>query len=65
MITDVLSSISGIEIFPAIGLIFFFLVFLGFLYWAFRLDKKYIQEMENLPLERDLTNNEINRTNKQ
>ncbi|MFM7023720.1 MAG: CcoQ/FixQ family Cbb3-type cytochrome c oxidase assembly chaperone [Flavobacteriales bacterium] len=46
-----LDSISGIEIYPIISLLIFFTVFTVMLVWAFRADKKYLEEMSNLPLD--------------
>jgi hypothetical protein len=55
MISKYLSSIEGISIFPVIGLIFFFGMFLFLIVWVIRLDKKYLAQMGDLPFE---TNNE-------
>lgn len=38
---------------PVVSLVIFFLFFLGLLYWVFKVDKKYIDKMKNLPLEQD------------
>ncbi|HOI30402.1 MAG TPA: cbb3-type cytochrome c oxidase subunit 3 [Melioribacteraceae bacterium] len=51
MISKYLSSIEGISIFPVIGLILFFLVFVFLIIWVVRLDKKYLFKMGNLPFE--------------
>ena len=51
MIKNVLESISGIDIFPIISLVLFALVFGLMLVWVFRLDKKTVSHMKNLPLE--------------
>lgn len=51
MISKYLSSIEGISIFPVIGLILFFLVFVSLIIWVVRLDKKYLLKMGNLPFE--------------
>ncbi len=50
MISNYLSSIKGIEIFPIISLILFFLVFLIASVWVMRLKKDYLQNMSELPL---------------
>lgn len=56
MFSEHLSSIEGIEIYPIISMIIFISLFLFTLVWVFRLDKKYISEMENLPLDSNLEN---------
>ena len=53
MYKQVLQSISGIEIYPEISLIIFFVFFLGVIVWSFTRSKKYISRMENIPLEDD------------
>lgn len=59
MIRDYLSKIDGVSIYPEIALILFFVMFAAAIIWVFRLDKKYISRMENIPF--DSTNN--NETN--
>ncbi|NUN07964.1 MAG: hypothetical protein HUU54_02190 [Ignavibacteriaceae bacterium] len=61
MIRDVLSTINGIEVYPIIGLILFFLVFTGLLVLIFRMDKNLLTKMSNLPFESDNENKEIKR----
>lgn len=56
MISENLSNIEGVSIFPVIALILFVLIFAGAIIWVFRLDKKYIKQMEKIPLD---SNNEI------
>lgn len=46
-----METITGIEIFPVISFVIFFLFFLVLLIWVFRADKGYVAEMENLPLD--------------
>ena len=50
---QVLQSIAGVDIYPVISLIIFFVFFLLVLGWIFTLNKSYITKMENLPLEDD------------
>lgn len=45
-----LETIAGIEIFPLISLIIFFVFFLGLLLYVFRLDGKTIERMKNIPM---------------
>ena len=51
MLSEHLSSIDGVSIYPIISLILFFLVFAFAIVWVVKLDKKYINRMENLPLD--------------
>jgi cbb3-type cytochrome oxidase subunit 3 len=60
MFKDIFESMSGINIFGLISMIFFFLVFLGVIYWAIRADKKYLEKMENMPLESSKTDGDLN-----
>ncbi|QQS36842.1 MAG: cbb3-type cytochrome c oxidase subunit 3 [Ignavibacteriales bacterium] len=53
MYKNILVSIEGIDIFPIISMILFFVFFIGLIIWVLRIDKNYIKEMENIPL--DLT----------
>lgn len=57
MFKDVLQSIEGVEIYTIISMIIFILFFLGMIIWLFKVDKKYIKKMSELPLERN--NNDI------
>ncbi|MBV6479313.1 MAG: hypothetical protein HGGPFJEG_02084 [Ignavibacteria bacterium] len=50
--------IEGIDIYPIISLLVFFLFFIGVTAYLFLIDKSYIKEMENLPLEKDGSENE-------
>jgi len=52
-----LDSIIGVEIYPIISLILFFLVFMTMLYLVFKMPKKEIDEFSNLPLDNDIKNN--------
>jgi cbb3-type cytochrome oxidase subunit 3 len=51
---------SGISIFGLISLIFFFLIFLGVIYWVIRADKKYLKKMENMPLDSSKIDGDLN-----
>ena len=46
-----LESISGVEIYPIISLLIFFTVFAVMLIWTMKTDKKYLEEMSNIPLD--------------
>lgn len=45
-----LETIAGVEIFPLISLLIFFLFFVGLLVYVFRLDKKSVDRMKSIPL---------------
>lgn len=53
MIQNVMQAITGIEVFPIIGLLIFFAFFTGVIFWTVRLDNNHVQKMANLPLEPD------------
>jgi len=46
-----LESIAGIEIYPMISLAIFFLFFILLITWTFRVSKKKIEIMKNIPFE--------------
>jgi cbb3-type cytochrome oxidase subunit 3 len=50
-------TIIGVEIYPIISLILFFVVFITMLFIVFKLPKKSIEELSNLPLDNDIKNN--------
>ncbi|MDN4164577.1 cytochrome C oxidase Cbb3 [Cytophagales bacterium LB-30] len=50
--------IEGIEIYPLISLIIFFLFFLSLLVWVLRVDKSYIKTMKELPFAKNNENHE-------
>jgi cbb3-type cytochrome oxidase subunit 3 len=47
------SSIEGIDIYPMISLLIFFLFFVAVLYYVKKMDKKSVQEISALPLDLD------------
>lgn len=51
MYTEVLRSISGIEIFPVISLVLFVLFFTGMLLWVWRLRAESLREYAGMPLD--------------
>ena len=53
MYKDILQHIEGIEYFPIVGLILFVIIFGLVTYWALRLDKQTIREMEKLPFDKN------------
>ena len=50
MISDVLESMQGIESYPIVALVIFFLIFLGIIIWSVRMDYNHRQYMKQLPL---------------
>lgn len=44
------TSISGVELYPKIALLLFVIVFAGMIWFVLRADKKYIEELEQIPL---------------
>ena len=51
MIRNYLQSIEGIDIFPIISLLIFVLFFAVLIIWLVKVDKNYLKEMKELPLE--------------
>jgi hypothetical protein len=51
MISDLLRSIPGLEIFPVIALCLFVIVFAMIIWWVARLDKLTVHHMSRLPLD--------------
>lgn len=52
-----LDTIEGVEIYPIISLVLFFLVFTIMLIIVMKMPKGNIDEISNLPLDNDLKNN--------
>jgi cbb3-type cytochrome oxidase subunit 3 len=50
MFKEVLQSIEGVEIYTIISMIILILFFVGIVIWLFKVDKKYIKHMSELPL---------------
>lgn len=48
-----LESIIGVDIYPLISLLIFFVFFSLLILWAVQANKQYIQHMKNLPLGKD------------
>jgi len=46
-----MESISGIEIYPLISLLIFFIFFVILFWWVFTAKKEYIEKVSNLPLD--------------
>ena len=50
MVKEVLQSIEGVEFYTIVSMIIFILFFIGMTIWLFKVDKKYIKTMSELPL---------------
>lgn len=46
-----MESITGIEIYPLISLLIFFIFFVVLFYWVITAKKEYIKTVSNLPLD--------------
>jgi len=50
MYKEILQGIENIAVWPMISFVIFFLFFLCLLWYVFTVDKKFIDEMKQLPL---------------
>ena len=57
MFKEALQSIEGIEFYTIVSMIILILFFIGIVIWLFKVDKKYIKHMSELPLNEN--NNEV------
>jgi len=51
-----METIQGIEIYPIVSLIIFFLFFVVLFWWVFTAKKDYVQEVSQIPLENENDN---------
>ena len=56
MFRKYLESIAGVDIYPIISLLIFFIFFALLITWVARTRKEYVDELSNLPLETDSKN---------
>jgi cytochrome c oxidase cbb3-type subunit IV len=56
MYKEILRSIENISIYPIISLLIFVAFFMGMFWWVFKVDKKYVEQMKQMPLKDDLQN---------
>ncbi|MEN8816517.1 MAG: CcoQ/FixQ family Cbb3-type cytochrome c oxidase assembly chaperone [Nonlabens sp.] len=55
-----LEQIDGVEIYPIISLLIFFIFFSALFWWVFTAKKDHIEEVSNIPLNDEaITNNDI------
>lgn len=62
MYKNVLQSIDNIAIWPVISFVIFFLFFICLLWWVFTTDKKFIDKMKSLPIDRASEEKDLNAT---
>lgn len=48
-----LESIAGVDIYPLISLLMFFLFFIGLFTWVVKADKGFMERMSELPIENE------------
>ncbi|WP_430613789.1 cbb3-type cytochrome oxidase subunit 3 [Flavobacterium sp. JP2137] len=56
-----MDTISGIEIYPIVALVIFFVFFAGLLVWVYTYKKDKIEEISHLPFEEELEINNISK----
>jgi len=54
-----LENIDGVEIYPIISLLIFFIFFVGLFFWVITMKKSHIEEVSNIPLENDQNNQSL------
>ena len=54
-----LENIDGVEIYPIISLLIFFIFFVGLTYWVITMKKSDIKEISNLPLDKEKNNQSL------
>lgn len=54
IVINTLEQIGGVEIYPIISLLIFFIIFSVMAYLVLTADKSYIDEMKNMPLDDDI-----------
>lgn len=55
-----METIVGIEIFPIISFIIFFIFFIGLFIWVAKMNKSEINMMAEMPLDEDIENKNSN-----
>lgn len=54
-----LENIDGVQIYPIISLLIFFIFFVGLAYWVLTMKKSDIKEISNLPLDKEQNNQSL------
>ena len=62
MLSNYLTSIENVTLFPIIGLIVFFTIFVGILIWVLKKDKPYMEKLASIPFQEN--DQVINKENK-
>jgi len=57
MYKNILQNIENVAVWPVISFVIFFLFFVMLLWWVITADRKYVDEMSQLPLSDDTTPN--------
>lgn len=65
IISQYFSDIDGIAVFPVIGIIVFFSFFLLLIWNIATLSRNYLNEMSNMPLNKDFEDSEETNNNKE
>jgi len=55
LVRHYLESIAGVEIYPIISFLIFFIFFIAVTWYVIRLDKEYIDEITQYPIDDDDT----------
>jgi len=58
-----METIIGIEIFPIISFLIFFIFFIGLFVWVFRMQKSEINTMAAMPLDEEYNENKVQLNN--
>jgi len=53
-----LENIEGVQVYPMISLLIFFIFFVALFWWVFSAKKAYIKKVSNIPLEDEFNPNQ-------
>lgn len=54
-----LENIDGVEIYPIVSLLIFFVFFAALFWWVFTAKKEHINKVSNIPLDDSLNNDSL------
>ncbi len=54
-----LENIDGVALYPIISLLIFFIFFVALFWWVITVNKKYVGELSELPLDKEPENQEL------
>lgn len=60
MIKELIKSIAGIELYGVVAMLIFFIIFILVIFWTFKMDRRYLNKMKNMPLDASNLNGDIN-----